>query len=81
MATASSCWLSSVFEPKSAPDILESVIRNVNSDVTIVDALVDYAEQNGLEVEALGEMIRRSPKVKSTVREHVAGLNLVVGDS
>lgn len=49
----------------------------VNKDVTYIDALVHYAEKYEIEIEVLGEMIRKSPVLKSKVRDDAESLNLV----
>jgi len=49
----------------------------VNNDVTYIDALVHYAERYEIEIEVLGEMIRKSPVLKSKVRDDAETLNLV----
>lgn len=49
----------------------------VNKEVTYIDALVYYAEKYEIEIEVLGEMIRKSPVLKSKVRDDAESLNLV----
>lgn len=57
--------------------IHREIMSYVNKDVTYIDALVHYAEKYEIEIEVLGEMIRKSPVLKSKVRDDAESLNLV----
>lgn len=57
--------------------IHREIMAYVNKDVTYIDALVHYAEKYEIEIEVLGEMIRKSPVLKSKVRDDAESLNLV----
>lgn len=57
--------------------IHKEVSKYVNKDVSYIDALVHYAEAHDVEIEVIGEMIRRSPILKSKVRDDAEKLNLV----
>jgi hypothetical protein len=62
----------------TAEMILKEVEKYVNEDVTLVDAIVHYSELHNIEIELIGEIIRRSVVLKSKVREHAENLNLMV---
>lgn len=57
--------------------IHREIMSYVNKDVSYIDALVHYAEKYEIEIEVLGEMIRKSPVLKSKVRDDAESLNLV----
>lgn len=57
--------------------ILREISKYVNKDVTFIDALVYYAETNDLEIELIGEIVRRSPILKAKVRDDAEKLRLV----
>jgi hypothetical protein len=57
--------------------IHEEVSKHVNKDVSYIDALVHYADTHDIEIEVIGEMIRRSPILKSKVRDDAEKLKLV----
>ena len=61
----------------SAETILREVSAMVNKDVSFIDALVYYAESNGLELEVLGDIVRRSQVIKARVYEDAEKYNLV----
>ena len=61
----------------TAEVILKEVENYVNKDVTLIDALVHYSEVHNVEIELIGEIIRRSVVLKSKVREQAETLNLM----
>lgn len=58
-------------------EIHKEVSRYVNDEVSYIDALVYYAQKHDIEVELLGEIIRRSSILKSKVRDDAEKLKLV----
>lgn len=58
-------------------DIHKEICNYVGPDVNYIEALVYYAQKNDIEVELLGEIIRRSPIIKSKVRDDAERLKLV----
>lgn len=61
----------------SPEKILKEIEGMVTPEVSMIDALVFYAEKYGLEVELVGEIVRRSTVLKSRVREDAEKLNLI----
>lgn len=57
--------------------ILIEISKYVNKDVSFIDALVHYAEKHDLEIELIGEIVRRSPILKAKVRDDAEKLKLV----
>lgn len=42
-----------------------------------IDALVEYAEANNIEVQLIGDIVKKSPVLKAKVREDAESLRLV----
>jgi len=61
----------------NAEQILREISDYVNKDVSYIDALVYYAESNDVELEVIGEIVRRSPILKSKVRDDAELLRMV----
>ncbi len=61
----------------TSAEVFEEIQSYVNRDVNIIDAVMHYAEINGIEPEAVGDMVKRSPKFKAKLRERAEQLNLV----
>jgi len=57
--------------------IHKEVSKYVCADVSYIDALVYYAQKHDMEIELLGEMIRRSAILKSKVRDDAEKLKMV----
>ena len=60
-----------------AETILKEIQSYINNEVSHIDALVYYAEKYDIELYLIGEIIRRSPVLKSKVREDAERLNLL----
>ena len=57
--------------------IIKRISKYTDNGVPFIDAIVAYAEEEGLEIEVLGELIRRSPVLKSKVYDEAVELNMV----
>jgi len=64
-------------EDLKAEQILKEVSPWVNEDVTLMDALVHYAQKNEIEIELIGDIVKRSPILKAKVREDAERLRLM----
>lgn len=62
---------------RSAENIMKEIYRYMSEDVTTIDALTYYAEKHNMEIEMLGDFIRRSPTLKAFVRKEAEQLRLV----
>lgn len=49
----------------------------VNDEVTFVDALVHYANKHSLEIEFVGDIVKRSVVLKERVREDAERIKMV----
>lgn len=57
--------------------IMNDIREYVDNGVPYIDAIVDYSEREGVEIEVLGEIIRRSPVLKSRIYDEAEKLNMV----
>jgi len=57
--------------------VIEEVASYVNKDVTYIDALLHYANKHDMEIELVGEIVRRSVILKSRVASDAENLNLI----
>lgn len=65
----------------SAEKIMKEISSYVNEDVSYIDALSHYAAINDIEIELLGDIIRRSPTIKSLIRKDAERLKMVDKDN
>lgn len=61
----------------TAENIMEEISSYINEEVTYIDALVFYAQKYDIEVELIGEIVKRSQVLKSRVRDDAEKFNLM----
>lgn len=61
----------------SAEMILKEVEQYTNKEVSLIDALVHFSEKHDIEIELVGEIVRRSVVLKAKVRNDAERLNLL----
>lgn len=64
-------------EDLKAEQILKEVSPWVNNEVTLMDALVHYAQKYDIEIELIGDIVKRSPILKAKVREDAERLRMM----
>jgi hypothetical protein len=69
--------MTTVVQELNSEKIHKEILTYINREVSYIDALVFYAQKYDIEIEVLGEMIRKSPILKSKVRDDAELLNLV----
>jgi|TARA_R110002167_G_scaffold162710_1_gene359271 predicted aldo/keto reductase-like oxidoreductase len=57
--------------------IMTEISKHIAAGVPYIDAVIDYADRNQLEVEVIGEIIRRSPVLKAEIYKEAEELNMV----
>lgn len=59
----------------------ESIINEIQvyieAGVPYIDAIVDYAEKNEIEIEVVGEIVKRSPLLKASVQAEAEQLRMI----
>ena len=56
---------------------MKEISENIAKGVPYIDAVIVYADRDGLEVEVVGEIIRRSPVLKAKIYREAEELNMV----
>lgn len=57
--------------------IMKEIKDAISAGVPYIDAIVDFAEKNNIEIEVVGEMIRRSPLLKAKIHVEAEELNML----
>jgi|TARA_R110000782_G_scaffold182998_2_gene273243 hypothetical protein len=57
--------------------IMNEIQQYVNSGIPYIDAVIEYAERNSVEIEVVGEIIRRSPVLKAKIHSEAEELNMI----
>lgn len=58
-------------------EIMRAITKYTDTGVSVMDAVIQYTIDEDLEVEVVGEIIRRSPILKSKIYEEAVDLNMV----
>ena len=69
-----------MIETKTAEMIHREVSEMVSEDVSLIDALVEYAQKNDMEIETLGMIIKRSIIMRQKVKAEAINLNMIEAD-
>jgi len=60
------------------PDkIHHEISRHIANGVPYIDALVDYSEKNGIEIETIAQIVKKSSVLKEKIRTEAVGLRMV----
>ena len=57
--------------------IINDIAEVISKGVPYIDAVIDYADLHNLEVEVIGEIIKRSPVLKAKIYREAEELNMV----
>lgn len=57
--------------------IMNEIQTLIEGGASYIDAIVEFAERNEIEIEVVGEIIRRSPILKAKVHVEAEELNMV----
>ena len=60
------------------PDkVHHEISKNISRGVPYIDALVDFAEKNNLEIETIAQIVKKSSILKEKIRTEAVGLRMV----
>lgn len=57
--------------------IMREIQEYIESGVPYIDAVIEYAERNDVEIEVVGEIIRRSPVLKAKIHSEAEELHMM----
>jgi predicted aldo/keto reductase-like oxidoreductase len=57
--------------------IMREIQEYIDSGIPYIDAVIEYAEKNEVEIEVVGEIIRRSPVLKAKIHSEAEELNMM----
>lgn len=57
--------------------LLNAIQPKIQGGATYMDAILDYAEMNGIELESIGEVIKRSQILKEKIKIEAANLSML----
>lgn len=61
----------------NSDEIMEGIEALKTKDITYIDAAVEFAQNNNIEIELLADIIRRTVTLKAKIRKDAESLNIV----
>jgi len=72
--------MNQIIKTKTAEHIHQDIAHMLSNGVTYIDALVEYAKKNDLEIETVAEIIKRSTVIKEKIRDEAVKMKMVKKD-
>jgi predicted aldo/keto reductase-like oxidoreductase len=69
-----------VINPRTPEKVHHEISSMLSNGVNYIDALVEYARQNGLEIEAVADIVKKSSILKEKVRTEAVKMKMVIKD-
>jgi len=69
-----------MIETKSPEKVHYEISKMLSNGVSYIDALVEYAKQNNIEIETVAEIVKKSTIMKEKVRSEAAEKRMVKKD-
>ena len=69
-----------IIKTRTADNIHQEIAHMLSNGVTYIDALVEYAKKNDLEIETVAEIIKRSTVIKEKIRDEAVKMKMVKKD-
>jgi hypothetical protein len=69
-----------MIKTRTPDSIHQDISHMLSNGVTYIDAIVEYAKKNDLEIETVAEIVRRSSVIKEKIREEALKMKLVKSD-
>ena len=69
-----------MLQPRTPDRVHHEIANMLSNGVTYIDALVDYASANNIEIEALAEIVKKSPIMKEKIKDEAVKMRLVRPD-
>lgn len=57
--------------------ILKEIEKQIKNGNSYMDSVLDYCEKNNLEVESIGEIVKKSPIIKEKIKKEAKNLLMV----
>jgi hypothetical protein len=62
---------------KKRESIVTEILSYTNREVSVIDAIVHYAEVHDIEIETLADLVKEVPSIRSRITEDAEKLNLI----
>lgn len=62
---------------KNAEKIHQEITKKIKNGASYIDALVEYSKENDMEIETLGNIVKKSPIMKSQVKDEAEKIKMI----
>lgn len=69
-----------MIKTRTPDSIHQEISYMLSNGVSYIDAIVEYAKKNDLEIETVAEIVKRSSVIKEKIREEALKMKLVKSD-
>jgi hypothetical protein len=69
-----------MIKPRTPEKIHHEISEKLSKGVSYIDALVEYAKENDIEIETVAEIVKKSSIIKEKVRSEAITLKMVKRD-
>lgn len=69
-----------IINPRTPEKVHHDISYMLSNGVNYIDALVEYARKNDLEIEAVADIVKKSSILKEKVRTEAVKMKMVVKD-
>jgi hypothetical protein len=66
-----------MLSPKTPEKIHHEISDMLSKGVSYIDALIEYAKRNDLEIESIADIVKKSPILKEKVRTEAQNINMI----
>ena len=66
-----------MFETRTPEKIHMAISEKLKKGATYIDALVEYAKENDLEIETVADIVKRSSIIKEKIRSEAIAMRMV----
>jgi len=66
-----------MIKTNTAQEIHHHISSKLSRGASYIDALIEYANENNLEVESVAEIVKKSPIIKEKVRDEATKMRMV----
>lgn len=63
--------------PRTPEKIHMEISKKLSNGATYIDALIEYAKENDLEIETVAEIVKKSSILKEKIREEAVSMKMV----
>jgi len=69
--------MTAIIEQRTPEQIHFAIEKKLSKGASYIDALIEYSEENGLEIETVAEIVKKSTVIKEKIRSEARAKRLI----